>query len=146
MGNPCILTQIVLDNRHFSVIAAYTMAGFLCWNIIEGSVTAENFQIFLNTTLLPFIGETSMGLIDNATIHKTLGTLLTLNQVFGGHYMFSPAYSPDMKPIERGFADIKRWLREHEWEASRNPLLFINNAFELYSVNGIRGPIGTPCI
>lgn len=41
-----------------------------------------------------------------------------------------------MKPCERGFAEIKRWLRANHRQAQNNPEAAIKQAFELYSVTG----------
>ena len=58
-------------------------------------------------------------------------------------HFFSPAYSPDMKPIEKGFSQIKRWLRHHENEAL---LQSINKCFNLYSTTAKRGARGCKII
>ena len=50
-GEDCIRMQIVIGTRHFSVIAAYTVIGFLCWDIFEGLYSAKEFCHFLQHTL-----------------------------------------------------------------------------------------------
>jgi len=42
-GERAVMTQIHIDNKHYSVIAAYSPNGFICWDIVEGSFTAECF-------------------------------------------------------------------------------------------------------
>jgi transposase len=134
-GNPCVHTQFVLGNRHFSSIAAYTPFGFLCWQIIEGG-DGGAFRGFLQDFLERYILDDHIAIIDNAKIHKTDESLAVLERVFGGRYIFRPANSPDYKPIELGFADIKRFLRGHEYEAINSPIRWINNAFDYFAVNG----------
>ena len=62
--------------------------------------------------------------------------------LFNGKYMRCAPYSPDLKSIERGFANIKGFLREHETDAILNPIYYINYAFETYSFNGLRSSAG----
>ena len=40
------------------------------------------------------------------------------------------------KPIERGFSNVKSYLRANEFEVINNPIDWINKAFHLYSQNG----------
>lgn len=58
--------------------------------------------------------------------------------VFNGLYDFCAPYCPHLKPIEKGFSNVKGWIREHEDEALSHPVQFLNEAFELYSVTGAR--------
>ena len=66
----------------------------------------------------------------------------SLHNVFSGSYIFVPAYSPDLKPIELGFSNVKAWLRQNEAAAVSNPIEYINGAFELHSVRGERSDAG----
>jgi hypothetical protein len=144
-GEDALKMQIRIGERSYSVIAAYTTAGFLVWEIHDvtnGGINEEVFQEFLFNRLQHVLSNDSFGLIDNATIHRTVDSRLMLENIFDGKYCFSPPYSPDLKPIELGFANIKRWLRSHENDALMRPIEMINNAFELYSILGERGHKG----
>ena len=134
-GRRFIKLQIVIGGKHYSVIAAYCLFGFICWSIIEGSYTGEHFAAFL-AKLAPMLHFTSFGIIDNSSTHKTPDALHTLNSTFRGQYLFSTEYSPDLKPIEKGFSQVKRWIRRREDDATRDPVGTINSAFELYSTTG----------
>jgi hypothetical protein len=50
--------------------------------------------------------------------------------------MFSSPYSPELKPIELGFANVKQYIRRHEVQALNDPIGYINQGFELYSIRG----------
>lgn len=141
-GEDAVKLQLKINGDYFTVIAAYTPYGFLCWEIIKNDTNdAEKFENFLrnrfahavNAIQDPFLA------IDNAAIHKTLAVLAALEEVMEGKYRFSSPYSPQDKPVERGFANIKNYLREHEDEVSLDPEAWINKAFELYSIGGERG-------
>lgn len=141
VGEKCIRTQITIGTRHFTVVAAYSDRGFLCWDIIEGSYNSDTFIRFLRDTVYPMIIPGQCIIVDNASVHHTAEAEAALEQYSYGMFLFSPRYSPDLKPIEKGFALVKRWLREHEIEALENPVNYINFAFELYSTTGERGHI-----
>jgi hypothetical protein len=53
-GHKAIKTQITINNKHYSAIAAYTIHGFLAWRVVEGSYTNEDFIEFLNNELAVF--------------------------------------------------------------------------------------------
>lgn len=133
--------QFKIGSKHYSVVAAYTYCGFLCWEIIEGSFNSKKFMEFLNLRLSPYLNNHCV-LLDNASIHKTMGSLTTLNDITNGRYEFSPPFSPDLKPIEKAFALVKRWLREREEQVIADPIGFINLAFEHFSVNSPDGQRG----
>jgi len=43
-----------------------------------------------------------------------------------------------LKPIEKCFALLKRYIQEHEDEALRNPVDFIHHTFSLFEIDGAR--------
>jgi hypothetical protein len=66
VGKPVVTRQIIIGTCTFSIIAAVTPLGFLCWGIIEGMVTQVEFCRFLSNTLGPVLPRSSMIMIDNA--------------------------------------------------------------------------------
>eukprot|EP01038_Epipyxis_sp_PR26KG_P017401 gene17401-24052_t len=135
----CVHTQFIINGSHFSVIAAYTPFGFLCWEIIEGAVCDSDFIHFLHVKFAPLISpDDAVVLVDNCSIHKTVLSLEALEIVSNGYFEFCAPYSPDYKPIERGFCLIKMEIRSHEDEAVQDPVFYINAAFDLYKVGGLK--------
>src|SRR5579859_20816 len=59
----------------WSILPAYTMHGFMTWNIRQGSFTAELFKEFIENQVLPrcnpFPGPRSVIIMDNAPIHQS---------------------------------------------------------------------------
>ena len=106
-------------------------------------MTQHEFQHFLRFTLSPYILHNSVGILDNASIHRTVGSLTAIDDVFHGNFKFAPRYSFDLKPIEKGFSNVKRWLRRHEDMAIRDPIRWIDAAFHRYSVLRRRSKSGT---
>jgi transposase len=140
VGQPWILTKIVIGNRRFSAIASYGLFGFISSHVVENeAIDADRFVRFVREQLTAVVEDHHYAIIDNARTHKTPEALLALENCFQGRYYFSPKYSPDNKPIELGFANIKRYLRENEYAAMANPLEWIDRSFRLFSVNGPNG-------
>ena len=96
------------------------------------------FTSFIENTLRSYILEQTVGILDNARTHHTLNARDMLENIFNGNYYYSPPYSPNLKPIEKGFKQVKEWIRDHENEALRNPVEYINRAFHLFSIQGER--------
>lgn len=64
---------------------------------------------------------------------------MSLEEIFGGNYWFSAPYSPHLKPIEPCFALVKEWIRNHEDEATMDPIgTIISRAFTVFSIGGER--------
>ena len=137
-GNKCIKTQFVVCGKHFSAFALYCDQGFLAWKILEGDNTAEDFQFFMEESRAA-IPPGSHLILDNSALHHTLASLIKINDVCRGNYEFLSPYSPDLNPIENGFSQLKRYLRERENLVVVNPRDEIDAAFRLYSVGGERG-------
>ena len=50
--------------------------------------------------------------MDNATFHKSRETIDMIESV-GCKVIFLPPYSPDLNPIEKFWANMKRWIRNN---------------------------------
>lgn len=59
--------------ERWPILPAYTIDGFITWNIIQGSFTGDLFDDFIEFNLLPrctpFPGSRSVIIMDNAPIH-----------------------------------------------------------------------------
>lgn len=132
-GEDCIRHQIILSGRTFAVLAAYCERGFIHWHIFEGTVSEREVIEFLDS-LAPRLDADSFGLFDNAANLKTEAVRMRANEVFHGFYRYCPAYSPELKPIENGFSNIKRYIRERDNDPEwlNNPIGLIHAAFEYY--------------
>lgn len=139
IGEACVKTQIKIGTVSYSIVAAYTTSGFLCWEIIEDGIDQVKFGNFILERVMPLVGNRYV-LLDNASIHKTPATREILDYAFQGRYLFSSKYSPELKPIEKGFSNIKNWIRQREDQALVHPMETINAAFSEYSVLGPSGP------
>ncbi|ANY83900.1 transposase (plasmid) [Microvirga ossetica] len=100
--------------------------------IIDGPITRSAFDIYIETQLAPTLVKGDVVILDNLAVHKSARAAECLKQR-GAWFLFLPAYSPDLNPIEQAFAKIKAHLRKAEartvdalWRAVGN----ICNLFE----------------
>jgi len=121
-GEPAEAPQISLGGKTFAIHAAYSENGFIAYQIFEGSVSANEVAEFVGNTLRPFLLRNNFAILDNASNHKTAMVREVLEQAFRGQYYYCAPYSPELKPIERGFAMIKRYIRMHEAEGIADPI------------------------
>ncbi len=74
------------------------------------------FNAWLENVLCPLLDASHVVILDNASFHKSQQTE-TLITSCGASLLFLSSYSPELNPIERDFANIKRkW--EYNAEAS----------------------------
>lgn len=131
-GEIALKTQFQVDGRQYSSIAAYSSIGLLAYRVVEGSINADIFQSFLENEVAESVLPDMIGLFDNAAIHHTPIVRGCMEEVFDGYYLFASPYSPDLKPVERLFAEVKDLLRYREDEAVLHPIQTICEIFELF--------------
>lgn len=131
-GEIALKTQFQIDGRQYSSIAAYSSIGLIAYRVVEGCINAEIFQSFLENEVAEGILPGMIGLFDNAAIHHTPHVRGCMEEVFEGYYLFVAPYSPDLKPVEKLFAEVKDLLRYREDEAVLHPIATISEIFELF--------------
>ena len=131
-GDVALKTQFQINGRQYSSIAAYSSTGLIAYRVVENSINAEIFQSFLENEVAQSIFPGMIGLFDNAAIHHTPQVRGCMEEVFEGYYLFAAPYSPDLKPVERLFAEVKDLLRYREDEAVLHPIQTISEVFELF--------------
>ena len=84
------------------------LAGLLChelsapW-IIDGPITRSAFDTYIETQLAPTLRQGDVVILDNLAAHKSEKAAQCLKRQ-GAWFLFLPAYSPDLNPIEQAFA------------------------------------------
>jgi transposase len=81
--------------------------------IIDGPITRLAFEAYIETQLAPTLRQGDVVILDNLAVHKSERAAACLKQR-GAWFLFLPAYSPDLNPIEQAFAKIKSHLRKAE--------------------------------
>jgi len=136
VGQPAQRVQLRIDSISYSVVAAYCPLGFINWTIFEDNVGSAEIVHYVENNLNGLLSEEQLVLLDNAKVHKTDEALAAFEAASNGAFAFVPPYSPQLKPIELGFASIKKYLRSHEHEAQVHPLEWIERAFRAFAVGG----------
>jgi transposase len=94
------------------------LAGLRChelsapW-VIDGPITRSAFDTYVETQLAPTLQKGDVVILDNLAVHKSKKAAAFLKRQ-GAWFLFLPAYSPDLNPIEQAFAKIKAHLRKAE--------------------------------
>lgn len=134
-GIPSRDHTLKLSGKRYSVTAAMSKDGVEDIYIQEGIVNGAIFLDFicrcLIPVLMPFNGHNPILIVimDNASVHKG-GRVQELTNGVGALLRFSPAYSPDLNPIEEVFAEVKGYLKANGvFKATSSPQTLINLAF-----------------
>jgi transposase len=68
------------------------------------------FDIYVETQLAPILESGTVVILDNLATHKSLKSAALLKRQ-KCWFLFLPAYSPDLTPIEMAFSKLKAHLR-----------------------------------
>ena len=90
----------------------------------SGTTDSVLFECWFENCLLKEVKENSVIVLDNATFHKK-SVLPGLAKKHNCEILFLPPYSPDLNPIEKKWAWLKRRLREvlSDFDSFENALL-----------------------
>ena len=77
----------------------------------SGTTDSALFEFWFEHCLLKDTKEGSIIILDNAAFHRK-SVLPDLAKMYGCEVLFLPPYSPDLNPIEKKWAWLKRKLRE----------------------------------
>lgn len=79
--------------------------------IIDQPMNRAAFDSYIETQLAPTLSRGDIVILDNLAVHKSAKAAKCLRQI-GAWFLFLPAYSPDLNPIEMAFAKLKAHLRK----------------------------------
>ena len=106
------------------MIGAIIKNTFLTLSIFSGSINADVFHAWMTQDCLPKVPEQAVLIMDNATFHKRRDTIEAIEKA-GCKVEWLPAYSPDLNPIEKKWAEVKAARRKERCTVDE---LFINHA------------------
>jgi transposase len=75
--------------------------------LFEGTCNTQTFNTWLATFLAPRLHKGMTLIMDNATFHRSAKTQQIIAAA-GCHLLFLPPYSPELNPIEKTWANLKR--------------------------------------
>ncbi len=108
-----------------TLIAARFQECFTAPVLFEGSCDAVAFNTWLSEMLCPLLDDSHVLIMDNASFHKGSETE-ALIRGSGASLLFLPSYSPELNPIEKDFANIKR-IRQYNAETSIDDIIKVYN-------------------
>jgi len=98
-----------------SIIAAWlsNQKEMIAPYVFEGYTDSTRFNGWLEKCLVPCLRKGQVIIMDNASFHKSIRTK-ELIEAAGCKLLYQPAYSPDLNPIEKQWAVLKRKFRKHK--------------------------------
>ena len=138
-GHKVLVPQITIGGKSYPVYACYSVKGFVDWIVFpaNSTMTEEEVGAFIKR-LKSKKEDGQVGLFDNAANQRTLYVRDIMRDTFNGLYYYCAAYSPWLKPIERGFSNVKRHIQslDHVLKWKDDPEGLIEHAFHQYSKYG----------
>ena len=99
--------------KRLSVLSALGIEGVLATMSIADATDGDTFAAYLEQVLLPVLRQRkpdAVLVMDNLHPHKSPVVQAVL-EGSGFPYRYLPSYSPDLSPIEPGWAKVKAYLR-----------------------------------
>jgi transposase len=78
--------------------------------VFSGSCNRNVFESWVENVLIKELQVGQCVVMDNASFHKSQRTIELIESV-GCKVIFLPPYSPDLNPIEKFWANMKRWIK-----------------------------------
>ena len=97
--------------ERISLVAARTGKKLIAPMVYQGTMNSSLFEAWFEHFLLRELKEPSVIIMDNARFHR-MAVLREIAKKVGHTILPLPPYSPDLNPIEKMWANIKRYLRK----------------------------------
>lgn len=94
-----------------TLIAGLQCKGLVAPWIVNGPINRAAFDTYIETQLAPLLKPGDIVILDNLAAHKS-ETAAQILRKKGAWFLFLPAYSPDLNPIEMAFSKLKAHLRK----------------------------------
>ncbi len=115
-GKRCYGLQNYREQGRQNVIGAICENTFIAQSIFDCSVNSDVFYAWTTQDLLPALARLNKGCVivmDNASFHKRADIIEAIESA--GHTLFfQPAYSPELNPIEKKWAQTKHFIRKFQ--------------------------------
>ena len=92
-------------------VGGLTRAGFIAPMLLDGPMDGEIFLAWCEQMLAPVLRPRDIVVMDNLAAHKVAGVRQAI-EGRGAMLLYLPPYSPDLNPIENGFAKLKAHARK----------------------------------
>lgn len=110
-------TQVFTDVKgsqyqRCNMIAAWCNTQIVAPMVFQGSCDRNVFETWLEKCLITELKPGQVVIMDNYVIHKSRKVKQLIEQA-GCKLLFLPTYSPDLNPIEKYWANLKRNIRQY---------------------------------
>ena len=100
--------------ERLSVVSALTDNALLAPMYYQGTMTSEFFEEWFDKFLMKSLKEKSLIILDNARFHR-MHKLQELAKQYGHIILLLPPYSPELNPIEKFWAVLKKYIRAKKY-------------------------------
>jgi len=94
-----------------NIIAGYVNNKSIAPLVFNGSCNTQLFEAWVERFLIKELEVGQVVIMDNASFHRSQKTKDLIESV-GCRVIFLPPYSPDLNPIEKFWANMKRWIKD----------------------------------
>jgi transposase len=94
-----------------NIIAGYVNNKSIAPMVFNGSCNTKLFETWVEQFLIKELKPGQVVIMDNAAFHRSQRTKDLIESV-GCKLIFLPPYSPDLNPIEKFWANMKRWIKD----------------------------------
>lgn len=95
-----------------NIVAGYVNKKVIAPLVFYGACNTELFEYWVEKYLIKELQSGQVVIMDNAAFHKS-AKIRQLIKDAGCKLIFLPPYSPDLNPIEKFWANMKRWVKNH---------------------------------
>lgn len=114
-----------------NIVAGYVNKRSIAPMIFNGSCDTKLFETWVEQFLIKELKPGQVVVMDNATFHRSQKTRELIESV-GCKLIFLPPYSPDLNPIEKFWANMKRWIKDNT--SGSNTLSDLIDTFFQFSI------------
>ena len=121
------------SGKHYertNIIAGYVDRKPIAPMVFNGTCNTEIFNNWVEQFLIKELKPGQIVVMDNASFHKSQKTRDLIESV-GCRVIFLPPYSPDYNPIEKFWANMKRWIKSH----NKNNTILFNLISDFFNVS-----------
>ena len=93
-----------------NIIAGYVNHKPIAPMVFNGACNSKLFEIWVEEFLIKELQPAQVVVMDNATFHRSQ-KIKDLIESVKCKVIFLPPYSPDLNPIEKFWANMKRWIK-----------------------------------
>ena len=95
-----------------NIVAGYVNKKTIAPLVFYGSCNTKFFESWVEQFLIKELRPGQYVVMDNAAFHKSQ-KIKDLIESVGCKVIFLPPYSPDLNPIEKFWANLKRWIKSN---------------------------------